>query len=154
MSEKATPEFVMEVIEENRYLNLATTDGEEPWVAPVEFVVDDQLNFYFASKTSSRHINHIEQNPVVGFAIYDSQQPSMTGRGIQIKGTVEKYSDERNPFVIFDGRSDLPEKLTDIDPDYSAYRIQPQSVYVPVNDERIEVDMGLEIDHGRSSTNR
>lgn len=141
MTEKVTPGFVRTVIEENRYLSLATTDGEEPWVAPVEFVVDGDLNFYFVSKKSSRHINHIEQNSVVGFAIYDSQQPSMTGRGIQIKGTVEEYSDERNPFAIFDERSELPEKLSEIDPDYSAYRIQPQSIYVPVKDERIEVDM-------------
>lgn len=143
MTDKTSPEFVMDVIEENRYLSLATTDGAEPWVAPVEYVVDDDLNFYFASKTSSRHVDHIEQNPVVGFAIFDSTQPSLTGRGIQIRGSVEQYSEDRNPFVIFDDRPNLPEELSEIDPDYSAYKIRPTKFYVPVQDERIEVKMDL-----------
>lgn len=143
MTVKASREFVMDVIEENRYLNLATTDGTEPWVAPVEYVISDTLNFYFISKTSSRHVGHIEQNPDVGAAIYDSTQPSRTGRGIQIEGIVEQYSEDRNPFVIFDDRPDVPERLSEIHPDYSAYTIRPTKFYVPVNDERVEVDMDV-----------
>lgn len=143
VTEKASHAFVVDVIEENRYLSLATTDGDIPWVAPVEYVTDDALNFYFVSKTSSRHVAHIEQNSVVSAAIFDSRQPSMTGKGIQVKGTVEKYADERNPFVVFDDRSDLPDNLSDVDPDYSAYKIRPTNVFVPVNDERVEVEMDL-----------
>lgn len=143
MTGKISPEFVMDVIEENRYLSLATTDGDEPWVAPVEYVVDDDLNFYFASKSSSRHVVHIEQNPVVGFAIFDSTQPPMRGRGIQLRGCVEEHSADRNPFVVFDERPDLPEKLSEINPDYSAYKIRPTKFYVPVGDERVEVNMGV-----------
>lgn len=143
MADKASPEFVREVIHENRYLNLATTDGDEPWVAPVEYVVDDNLNFFFVSKSSSRHITHTKQNPDVGIAIFDSTQPSMTGRGIQFEGMVELFSEDQNPFVIFDERPDFPENLSEIDPDYSAYVVCPSTFYVSVSDERVEVDMDL-----------
>lgn len=87
-------ELVKEIIEANRYLSLATTDGEEPWVAPVEYVADEELNVYFQSLGTSRHIQHIQQNPTVGVSIYNSQQPSRTGRGVQIRGKVEKYEGE------------------------------------------------------------
>lgn len=143
MADTVSREFVIDVIEQNRYLSMATTAGDDPWVAPVEYVVDDDLNFYFVSKTTSRHVGHIEQNPVVGVAIFDSTQPSMTGRGIQFKGQAKLYSEERNPFVIFDDRPDLPAKLPESNADYSAFSIQPTKFYVPVDDERVEVDMGL-----------
>lgn len=143
MTNNASPEFVMDILEENRYLSLATTDGDEPWVAPVEYIVDGDLNFYFISKTSSSHVNHIEQNPVVGVAIFDSTQPSLNGRGIQIRGSVEQYSENRNPFAIFDDRPDVHEELSEIDPNYSAYKIRPTQFYVPVHDERVEVKMDL-----------
>ncbi|NIW27839.1 MAG: pyridoxamine 5'-phosphate oxidase family protein, partial [Actinobacteria bacterium] len=41
--------FAAEVIEENRYMALATTDGEEPWVAPVEFLRGEDGTFYWLS---------------------------------------------------------------------------------------------------------
>ncbi len=142
-------DVVRAVIDENRYLSLATTDGEKPWVAPVEYVVDDELNFYFVSLVTSRHVNHIQGNPLVAVAIFDSRQPSFTGRGIQIDGRVSTYSDHENPFVTIAGR-DMPEDLSDFDPDYAAFKIEPQHFYVVKGhvqeewkDERLEVAMDV-----------
>lgn len=53
-----------------------------------------------------------------------------------------------NPFVIFEERPELPENISDIDPGYIAYRIEPLRFYVPESylkedglDGRIEVEM-------------
>lgn len=43
------------IIADSSYMSLATTDGQHPWVAPVELVVDDQLTFYLVSLETSRH---------------------------------------------------------------------------------------------------
>lgn len=140
--------LVKEIIDENRYLNLATTDGELPWVAPVEYVVDDELNFYFQSLETSRHIQHIQQNPTVGISIYDSQQPSRTGRGVEIRAMVGEYKGKQNPAVLYSERYDSPEDVPDIDPRYSIFKIVPHQFYVPESylkedgiDRRIEVEM-------------
>jgi len=140
--------LVRDIVEANRYLNLATTDGHAPWVATVEYVVDEALHFYFISLETSRHAQHIQQHPAVGVSIYDSTQPTMTARGIQIEGEARKFHDEQNPFTTFGDRSDLPERLSDIDPGYAAYRIEPHRCFVPESlvregglDRRVDVPM-------------
>lgn len=49
-----------QVIEENRYLAFATTDGEAPWIAPIENIYDESGDFFFFSTIDSRHAKHIE----------------------------------------------------------------------------------------------
>lgn len=84
-------EFVREIISENRYLTLATTDGTRPWAAPLEYMVDEDLKFVFFSTGDSLHAQHIEVNPEVSVAIFGGEQPeytpdvSTTLRGIQVK---------------------------------------------------------------------
>ncbi len=75
------------IIEENSYLTLSTTDDSRPWATVLQYVVDEQFNFYFISSRDSLHAQHIEKNPAVAFAIFDSRQPSGTGEGIQASGT-------------------------------------------------------------------
>lgn len=143
-------QLVRDIIDENQYLSLATTDGERAWVAPVAYSTDDELNFYFVSLKSSRHIRHIAHNPQVAFAIFDSRQPLFTGRGIQVQGTVQTFSETENPHVIFGDRQDLSADLTSADADYAAFKIQPAKFYAVKGyveeewrDERVEVPMAL-----------
>jgi uncharacterized protein YhbP (UPF0306 family) len=147
MESNRYPELVREIVAENHYLSLATTDGAEPWVAPVEYAFDEHLNLYFVSLTTSRHARQIERNPMVAVAIFDSQQPAFTGKGVQIRGRASRHSDTQNPFVTVGGRTDMSLELAAYDPDYAAFRIEPQEVYLVKGyveeewrDERVRVD--------------
>ncbi|MDX1663419.1 MAG: pyridoxamine 5'-phosphate oxidase family protein [Candidatus Promineifilaceae bacterium] len=125
--------FVREIIAGNRYLNLATTDGEEPWVATIEYVHDDELNFYFFSTDDARHSRHIEENPTVAISIYSSGQPDYSGdlsanlNGVQMRATARRLAEEEYPEMISGAIEafDLPM------PPYSAYKIEPTAFYIP-----------------------
>jgi hypothetical protein len=41
MRDNSYQEMVEEVIKENRYLALSTTDGTEPWIATIEYIRDE-----------------------------------------------------------------------------------------------------------------
>lgn len=148
MSTSTDQELVHEVITGNAYLTLATTDGEEPWAAPIEYMHDDDLNIYFLSTDSSRHSRHIAANPVVAVAIFDSEQPgeysadvSMTLRGVQIRGSAKRLSPDEYPEIVAGAIDALQPPM----PPYHAYMIEPSTFYVPkVSDgvnERVEVPM-------------
>ncbi|MBD3646805.1 MAG: pyridoxamine 5'-phosphate oxidase family protein, partial [Pseudomonadales bacterium] len=68
-------DFVRALIERNRYLTLSTTDGDEPWIAPLEYICDENMNLYFFSPETSAHAKHIERNSSLAVAIFDAEQP-------------------------------------------------------------------------------
>lgn len=137
---------VKEVIEENRYLALSTTDGTEPWVVTVEYIRDDAGNFYFFSTTDSRHAQHIEDNETVAVAIWSADQPEYSPdasthlNGVQIRGEARRLSEDEYPEAVAAAIEALEPPM----PPYAAFEIEPRRVYVPVIDdgvnERVEVD--------------
>lgn len=149
MATEEQAQLAREMITEGRYLVLATTDGGEPWVAPIEYMRDEDLNLYFLSPRDSLHARHIEANPVVAVAIFDRKQPaeysadaSVTLRGVQIRGRAERLERDQYPEIV----SEAIEALQPPMPPYEAYRIEPVQVFVPrlvdgVN-ERVEVEIG------------
>lgn len=124
-------QIVRSILAENRYMTLATTDGSRPWATTVEYVADDDLQLYFVSSTTSRHGHNIGAASPISVSIFDSTQPSMTGRGIQIDGTAHRLDGDDNPAHTIAGRADLPAKLPDLAPGIAAYRITPQRMYIP-----------------------
>ena len=40
---------VEEILSPNRHLILATTDGNTPWIKPLEYLLAEDLDFYFFS---------------------------------------------------------------------------------------------------------
>lgn len=147
MAETDYHELVTGVIEENRYLTLATTDGETPWAAPLEYIRDDDGTFYFFSTESSRHARHIEANETVAVAIFSPDQPeygperSAPLNGVQIRGKARRLPAESYPEVV-QGAIDALEPPM---PPYAAFEIVPTEMYAPriedgVN-ERVEVNV-------------
>ena len=139
--------IVREVIAENQYMTIATSDEQRPWCAPVQFCCDTDLNFYFLSLPTSRHAQHMTKNPAVGLAIFDSQQPPFTGRGVQVDGVASHYSNDENPFATIGGL-EMPVDLQEVAPGYIAYKVEPRHFYVPrgyvdgtLRDERLEVQL-------------
>lgn len=147
MQSTADQELVREVLTGNRYLTLATADGEEPWVAPIEYLHDEQFNFYFFSTDDSRHSRHIEQNPTVAIAIFDTTQPEYSAdlstslRGVQIRATARRLSNEEYPEAVNAAIDALELPM----PPYSVYQIVPSAIYLPKVSNGINVRVEVEL---------
>ncbi|HYT43686.1 MAG TPA: pyridoxamine 5'-phosphate oxidase family protein [Methylomirabilota bacterium] len=74
------------IIASNRYMSLASSFENHPWIASVFFAVDEYYNFYFVSAKDSSHAMHIQYNSEVAIAIFDSQEPPEIVDGVQIAG--------------------------------------------------------------------
>ncbi len=71
---------------------VATCVNHTPWAATVAFAYDGELNLYFISSATARHIQMIAQNPKVAVAMHEHQSPryDMTKvKGLQLEGTAE-----------------------------------------------------------------
>lgn len=147
MPENRNVALVKELVRENRYLTLATTDSQSPWIAPLEYLVDDELNFYFLSLPSSRHARHLLSNDTVAVAIFDPAQEeyapgiTITLRGVQIEARAKLLPQDEYPSAVVSALEALRPPM----PPYSVFKIEPLRFYLPtiengVND-RIEVEM-------------
>jgi uncharacterized protein YhbP (UPF0306 family) len=87
----------LNIINNNLYLSLASCDDNNmPWIAPLYYVTDTELNFYFHSQLNSHHAQHIKKRENVAFCIFDSTLTSrhctglqMTGRGVEVNDVEE-----------------------------------------------------------------
>lgn len=148
MSINVDREWVAGLIERNRYLVLATAEGDQPWVAPIEYLADEDLNLYFFSTNDSRHVRHLKANDTVAVAIFDQEQPEYTAdvtaqlNGIQMECTAKLLSEDEYTDGIRAGIEALEPPM----PPYEAFRITPRKVYVPRIEDgvnvRAQVDMG------------
>lgn len=147
MKDTSDQDLVREIISTCRYLSLSTTDGNEPWIATIEYLHDDQLNFYFLSTDDSRHVQHIDKNPMVALAIFETTQPeyspeiSVTLRGIQVSGSASRCPPEDCPESI----SAAIRALNPPMPPYGCFKVSPTAFYIPKVvkglNERVEVKM-------------
>ena len=140
-------EFLRSLIKRNRYLSLATTDGTDPWVAPLEYISDEQLNLYYFSPEDAAHSHHIGDHQTVAVTIYDATQPEyepaqvMRIAGIQAVAKAERLSAPYPELVASQIEAwQLPM------PPYAAYKIAPTRWFIPVLkdgiNERLEVTVG------------
>lgn len=139
-------EFVRELVKRNRYLSLATADGTGPWIAPLEYLSDDELNLYYFSTEDAAHSQHLIDRENVAFAIFDAVQPEyepapvMRIAGIQATASAQKLE---APFPALVNDQIDAWKLPM--PPYAVYRITPMRWFIPVikdgvND-RLEITM-------------
>ena len=134
-----------EVIESNRYLALATTDGERPWVAPVEYLRGEDGTFYFFSTAAAAHASDLETNPRVSAAIYGDDQPEYDPdvttalNGVQLDGTCRRLDPADYPEAV-EGAIDALEPPM---PPYEVFALEPDAYYVPLIEDgvntRVEV---------------
>src|SRR4051794_17733140 len=76
----------------NRYLAMATTDGTNPWVAALAYVVEGSHDLLFYSATAARHSVHIASNPKVAISIFDSRASSDDADGLQVLAHVAEVA--------------------------------------------------------------
>ncbi|MEX1038660.1 MAG: pyridoxamine 5'-phosphate oxidase family protein [Acidimicrobiia bacterium] len=138
---------VEEILTRNRYLILSTTDGDMPWIAPLEYLLDEDLDFYFFSPEDSLHAQHIEQVDRVAVAVFDEEQPeyscdlSVSLNGVQIEGTARKLTEDQYNETIVSAIDALKPPM----PPYAVFKIETHRFHVPKIENgrnvREEVDM-------------
>ena len=144
---RADGAWVRALIKRNRIVVLATTDGDKPWVAPLEYMADEDLNLFFFSTTESRHVRHLEANSAVAATVFDRVQPKVTSTttadlsGVQMECTAIRVP----PELHTDAVSAAIDALDISIPPYAVFKVIPHRFYVPRIENglniRYEVDM-------------
>jgi uncharacterized protein YhbP (UPF0306 family) len=140
--------WVEELLKRNRYLVLATANGDQAWVAPVEYVLGPDLTFCFFSPANTRHVQHLEANPSVAVAVFDQEQPDYAGgltanlNGVQMEATARRLEPFEYPEDVKAGIEALEPPM----PPYEVFHIEPTAWFVPWIEDGVNVrkpvDMG------------
>ncbi|MEV0286050.1 pyridoxamine 5'-phosphate oxidase family protein [Kribbella sp. NPDC050820] len=73
MAQEILDQRATAVIEANKYMTLATVDGDGlPWATPVYFTPDGHADFYWVSSPEAAHSVNLTRTPDVSIAIFDS----------------------------------------------------------------------------------
>lgn len=148
MTQDELTKFAIDTIKNNIYLTLGTTDGKNPWTAPLFYAISEDFTFYFISQLDSLHTKHLLENPQVSFAIFDSHQKEGTGNGVQGSGKAYLLKDHEleEAFKWYHTTFVEMKPETFIEPaPYRFFRIAPEHFYVldpsAPTDKRIEVNL-------------
>lgn len=146
LSSRRDQGLIREVIEGNRYLTLATTDGSKPWAATLEYLHDERLNFYFFSTRDSLHARHIEQNADVAVSVFDMEQPEYSStastaiRGVQVDATAACLTEDEYPELVVEAIAALSLPM----PPYSVFRLAPSVFYVPKIENGVNIRVAVD----------
>lgn len=84
MAEKSKlKQLVMQYLDEAKLMQIATVNGDRPWVATVWYAADKDMNLYFVSRTFRRHSMEMMKNPNVAGTIV---KPHTIGSGEKVRG--------------------------------------------------------------------
>ena len=156
-------ERARDIIRSNIFMTLATSDGASVWIAPIAYVVDNDYNFYWYSATDVRHSEHIQRNPNVAIAIFNSNEPPDIISGLQIAGRAGVVSEADLPHVmemyfrlIFPDENVRARWIRPIE-DFSGnaiqrfYHLTPAEVYMPdPSNKKIDRRMVVNLEELRS----
>ncbi|MDX1646915.1 MAG: pyridoxamine 5'-phosphate oxidase family protein [Longimicrobiales bacterium] len=143
MSDETERAFVREILERNRYLVLSTTDGRTPWIAPLEYMVDEDLNFYFFSTGDSRHVRDLEKNETVAVTVFDREQPEYTPdlsarlNGVQMEAVAHRVDPDDYSEAIVAAIDALDPPM----PPYEVFKVTPRRFYVPKIENGVNIRM-------------
>lgn len=83
-------DLVRHYLPQGRTMQVATVDGDQPWICTVYFVADDELNLYWLSWPTRRHSQEIAKNSKVAIAVpIKTDQPVI---GVQAEGTAAEVT--------------------------------------------------------------
>lgn len=129
---KDLKQLIVDYLNEQKLMQLATEADGKPWVCSVWFGFDDDLNIYFFSSTARRHSKEIESNGNVAGAIVSPHEPSDPPRGLQFEGVAEKLTDPDDlakARSVYEGRifdaEKVDEFLVNKENPHIFYRIKP-----------------------------
>jgi Pyridoxamine 5'-phosphate oxidase len=81
------------IIDTNRYMTLATADGDgRPWASPVFYAAANYTEFYWISAPEATHSQNLAQRPQLSIVIFDSGAPARTGQAVYMSATAEQVA--------------------------------------------------------------
>ena len=93
MTHEGLIKLAKDIIKNNIYLTLGTSDGD-PWIAPLFYCVSENYNFYFISQLDSLHTKQMLKNQKVAFSIFDSHAEEGKGQGVQAMGNIHMITED------------------------------------------------------------
>jgi nitroimidazol reductase NimA-like FMN-containing flavoprotein (pyridoxamine 5'-phosphate oxidase superfamily) len=80
-----------EIIDANRYMTLATADGDgRPWAAPVWYAHQGYTDFLWVSRPETRHSRNLASRPELAIVIFDSTVPVGGAQAVYVEAVAEE----------------------------------------------------------------
>ena len=137
------------LIDDGRYMTLATADGDgRPWASPVWYAHDGYRDFVWVSKPDARHSVNLGGRAELAIVIFDSTRVPAESEAVCIEATAGEVpeSDRQTWIEVFSRRSEaqgLPAWTADDvagDAAHRLYRATASAQFVLAgNDRRIPV---------------
>jgi hypothetical protein len=102
-------------IDQNHILNLAVSQGDDVWAAPV-FYIFYKTCFYFFSNETSRHILFSKSSGTAAASIHSNPFHQKDIKGLQLKGCIQKAGNtlvSAKAFALYLKKFSFPRDYTD-----------------------------------------
>jgi uncharacterized protein YhbP (UPF0306 family) len=139
------------IIDANRYLTLATADGDgRPWASPVWYAHDGYGDFLWASRPETRHSRNLASRPQVAIVIFDSTVPVGGAQAVYVEAVATELdgAERERAIAVYSRRSEAHGAGEWRGADVTApaplrlYRARASRHFVlDANDQRIEVPL-------------
>jgi Pyridoxamine 5'-phosphate oxidase len=96
------------IVDENRYLTLATADHEGmPWASPVWYATENYREFLWVSSPEARHSRNISARPEIAIVIFDSRVPEGLATALYMDAIAERLGGDEleRGLAVFSRRS-------------------------------------------------
>ncbi len=120
--------YILDYLEKNRRMTIATSENNVPWASTVMFAYDSDFNLYFISVPDSRKTKNIATNPKVSVAINEYVYKKGFTIGLQIEGKAIMLNKEKDKqeLEIYRQRFDWADDFLH---DQEFYQITPEKIY-------------------------
>ena len=144
MTQEEYVQKVRKIIEKNVFMTIATaTPDGEPWVTPVFYSYDGELNFYWYSSSRTKHSQLIAKNKKVAVTIFNSNASEEDTAGVYITGKAHEVEkdDLRQALTIYFERAmptneeerykmiNTPEDFLEFS-ELRMYKLVPEKVFI------------------------
>jgi uncharacterized protein YhbP (UPF0306 family) len=143
--------LVRDIVDANRYMTLATADGDgRPWATPVWYAHDGYRDFFWVSRSDARHSRSIASRAEVGIVIFDSTVPVGGAQAVYVEAVAEQVpaTELESAIATYSLRSQAhgasPWRVEDVvgSASHRLYRARAVHHFVlGANDRRIPVDL-------------
>jgi nitroimidazol reductase NimA-like FMN-containing flavoprotein (pyridoxamine 5'-phosphate oxidase superfamily) len=91
---EAQAETARRLIDEGRYMTLATADGEgRPWASPVWYAHDGYRDFVWVSKPDARHSANLADRQEAAIVIFDSHRVPGETEAVYVEAKAAEVAD-------------------------------------------------------------
>jgi pyridoxine/pyridoxamine 5'-phosphate oxidase len=108
-SEQDLAAVARKILDSNRYMTLATADGDgRPWASPVWYAHEDYTDFLWVSRPEARHSRNLASRPELAIVIFDSTVPTGGAQAVYLEAMAEELggAEREGGIAIYSRRSE------------------------------------------------